>query len=64
MHAATESPLFEYKNVLHWVKGDLIISENLAVGHEATPDTQLPTDVVRLCILHRTNRKGNKPPAK
>jgi len=50
MHAATVSALFEYKNVLHWVKGDFIISENMAVGHEAKPETQLPTDVVSLCI--------------
>jgi hypothetical protein len=41
MHAATELALFEYENVLQWEEGDFIISDNLAVGHEATPDTQL-----------------------
>jgi len=33
MHAATESELFQYKNVLQWEEGDFIISDNLAVGH-------------------------------
>jgi len=64
MHAATESALFQYKNVLQWVEGDFIISDNLAVGHEATPDTQHPTDVVGLRVLHRTTIKGTVPPAK
>jgi len=31
--AATESALFEYKNVLQWEEGDFIISDKLAVGH-------------------------------
>jgi len=64
MHAATESALFEYKNVLQWEEGDFIISDKLAVGHEATPDTQLPRDVVGLRVLHRTAIKGTVPPAK
>ena len=64
MHAATESALFEYKNVLQWEEGDFIISDNLAVGHEATPDTQLPRDAVGLRVLHRTTIKGTVPPAK
>jgi len=64
MHAATESELLEYKHVLRWVEGDFIISENLAVGHEATPDTQLPRDVFGLRVLHRTTIKGTLPPAK
>jgi len=64
VHAAAESVLFEYKNVLQWEEGDFIISDNLAVGHEATPDTQLPRDVVGLRVLHRTTIKGTVPPAK
>jgi alpha-ketoglutarate-dependent taurine dioxygenase len=64
MHAATESVLFEYKNGLQKEEGDFIISDNLAVGREATPDTQLPRDVVGLRVLHRTTIKGNVPPAK
>ena len=64
MHAATESALFEYKNVLQSEEGDFVISEKLAVGHEATPDTQLPTDVVGLRLLHRATIKGTVPPSK
>jgi alpha-ketoglutarate-dependent taurine dioxygenase len=56
--------LFEYENVLQWEEGDFIISDNLAVGHEATPDTQLPRAVVGLRVLHRTTIKGTVPPAK
>lgn len=47
-----------------WEEGDFIISDNLAVGHEATPDTQLPRDVVGLRVLHRTTIKGTVSPAK
>jgi alpha-ketoglutarate-dependent taurine dioxygenase len=64
IHAAAVSALFEYKNVLQWEEGDFIISDNLAVGHEATPETQLPRDVVGLHVLHRTTIKGTVPPAK
>jgi hypothetical protein len=56
--------LFERENVLQWEEGDFIISDNLAVGHEATPETQLPRDVVGLRVLHRTTIKGTVPPAK
>jgi alpha-ketoglutarate-dependent taurine dioxygenase len=36
-------------NIYHheYSPGDLIISDNLAVGHEASPETQLPRDQVR-----------------
>jgi len=64
MPAATESALFEYKNVLHWVEGDFIFSDNLAVGHEATPDTQLHRILVGLRVVHRTTIKGTVPQAK
>ncbi|XP_069705019.1 alpha-ketoglutarate-dependent taurine dioxygenase-like isoform X2 [Periplaneta americana] len=47
-----------------WQEGDFIISDNLAVGHEATPDTQLPVEIVGLRVLHRTTIKGTTPPAK
>jgi len=56
--------LFEYKNGLQREEGDFIISDNLAVGHEAAPETQLPTDVVSLHVSHRTAIKGTVPPAK
>ena len=36
-------------------EGDLIISDNLAVGHEASPDTQLPRDQVHLLMYSTGN---------
>lgn len=47
-----------------WEQGDFIISDNLAVGHEATPETQLPVSQVGLRILHRTTVKGTEKPSK
>jgi len=47
-----------------WQTGDFIISDNLSVGHEVTPDTQLPVSQVGLRVLHRTTIKGTLPPAK
>ncbi|XP_072173336.1 (3R)-3-[(carboxymethyl)amino]fatty acid oxygenase/decarboxylase-like [Diadema setosum] len=47
-----------------WEVGDFIISDNLAVGHEATPETQLPVEQVGLRVLHRTTVKGTVPPTK
>ena len=39
--------------------GDFIMSDNLAVGHEAHPSTQLSPDIVGLGIMHRTTVKRN-----
>ena len=64
MHVATELVLCDYKNVLQREEGDFIISDKLTVGHQATPDTQLPTDVVSLHVSHHTAIKGTVPPAK
>ncbi|CAH1244029.1 Hypp7203 [Branchiostoma lanceolatum] len=47
-----------------WEVGDFIISDNLAVGHEASPQTQLPVEQVGLRVLHRTTVKGTVPPKK
>ncbi|ELT92849.1 hypothetical protein CAPTEDRAFT_224069 [Capitella teleta] len=47
-----------------WQDGDFIISDNLAVGHEATPQTQLPRSQVGLRVLHRTTVKGTEAPTK
>eukprot|EP00914_Ancora_sagittata_P030099 GHVO01059839.1.p1 GENE.GHVO01059839.1~~GHVO01059839.1.p1 ORF type:complete len:137 (-),score=18.44 GHVO01059839.1:106-516(-) len=47
-----------------WQDGDFIISDNLAVGHEATPQTQLPRSEVGLRVLHRTTVKGIEAPTK
>ena len=40
---------------LQWELGDFIISDNLAVGHEASPQTQLPPEKVR-CLLTQWGR--------
>lgn len=50
--------------LLQWSVGDFIISDNLAVGHEATPETQFPRSEVGLRVLHRTTVKGIYPPKK
>ncbi|KAJ9580414.1 hypothetical protein L9F63_003938 [Diploptera punctata] len=47
-----------------WEEGDFIISDNLAVAHEASPETQHKRDSVGLRVLHRTTIKGTAPPAK
>lgn len=47
-----------------WKPGEFIISDNLSVGHEATPETQYSVEQVGLRVLHRTTVKGTKPPAK
>jgi len=64
MHDAAESALSEYKNVLQREEEDFIISNNLAVGHEATPETRLPRNALSLRVFHRTTIKGTVPPAK
>jgi hypothetical protein len=40
---------------LQWELGDFIISDNLAVGHEASPQAQLPPEKVR-CLLTQWGR--------
>ena len=47
-----------------WEVGDFIISDNLAVGHEATPETQRPVSEVGLRVLHRTTVQGKWKPLK
>ena len=47
-----------------WKVGDFMISDNLAVGHFASPQTQHPIEEVGLRILHRTTIKGFYPPQK
>lgn len=47
-----------------WEPGDFIITDNLAVGHEASPETQYPREIVGLRVLHRTTVKGTKKPIK
>ncbi|KAJ6649171.1 putative dioxygenase [Pseudolycoriella hygida] len=55
------------KNLIYkhdWQPGEFIISDNLAVGHEATVETQYPRDKVGLRVLHRTTIKGVHRPQK
>lgn len=47
-----------------WQPGDFIISDNLAVAHEATPETQYPRNEVGLRVLHRTTIRGEFKPEK
>ncbi|XP_059151579.1 alkylsulfatase-like [Physella acuta] len=47
-----------------WREGDFIISDNRAVAHEATPETQYPVSKVGLRILHRTTVAGSSIPTK
>ncbi len=47
-----------------WQPGDFIISDNLALGHEAAPETQLPRSEVGLRVMHRVTVKGKTPPKK
>lgn len=47
-----------------WKVGDFIISDNLSVGHEAAPETQLPRSKVGLRVLHRVTTVGRHSPAK
>lgn len=47
-----------------WRPGDFIISDNAALGHEATPATQAPREVVGLRVMHRTTIQGRCPPRK
>ena len=49
---------------MQWQPGDFIISDNLAVGHEAAPESQLPHEQVGLRILHRTTVKGKHRPSR
>jgi len=45
-------------------KGDFIISDNLALGHEASPETQLPKHQIGLRVMHRVTIAGKSRPKK
>ncbi|KAK7465206.1 hypothetical protein BaRGS_00037610, partial [Batillaria attramentaria] len=47
-----------------WKAGDFIIADNLALGHYATPESQLPVSKIGLRILHRAVVEGKWPPRK
>lgn len=48
----------------HWQPGDFLISDNLALGHEAHPDTQLSPQEVGLRVMHRVTIDGKHKPTK
>ncbi|KAG8330760.1 hypothetical protein J6590_055745 [Homalodisca vitripennis] len=52
----------QYKH--NWEEGDFIISDNCAVAHEASPETQTSRSQVGLRVLHRTTVHNPIPPAK
>ena len=52
----------QYKH--EWQPGDFIISDNLALGHEASPETQYPKSEVGLRIMHRVTIAGKHIPHK
>nr|XP_002740180.1 PREDICTED: uncharacterized protein LOC100373488 [Saccoglossus kowalevskii] len=47
-----------------WNVGDFIISDNLAVGHEAAPSSQTSRSEVGLRVLHRITVAGKEVPTK
>jgi taurine dioxygenase len=47
-----------------WVAGDFIISDNAALGHEASVETQASVEQVGLRVMHRTTVQGSEPPRK
>ncbi|CAH1772400.1 unnamed protein product, partial [Owenia fusiformis] len=59
---ATNQKHLQYSH--KWEPGDFIISDNLALGHEASEQTQFPVSEVGLRVLHRTTVKGTVIPAK
>ena len=54
----------EIQYVHNWEPGDFLISDNLALGHEASPDTQLSPDQVGLRVMHRVTIAGKHKPMK
>lgn len=47
-----------------WEPGDFIISDNLSVGHQAAPSTQMSVDQVGLRVMHRVTVAGKTKPQK
>lgn len=43
---------------------DFLISDKLAVGHEASPDTQWSSDKIGLRVMHRVTVAGTTKPTK
>ena len=47
-----------------WSPGDFLIADNLALGHEASPQTQLGREMVGLRVMHRVTIDGQHKPTK
>ena len=47
-----------------WEQGDLIITDNLAVAHMASPGTQYSRNEVGLRVMHRVTVHGKYEPMK
>ena len=61
-HITTKHADLQYKH--EWKPGDFIISDNLALGHEASPETQYPKATVGLRVMHRVTIAGKHIPCK
>jgi len=55
-----ERPGILYNHV--WSEGEVIVSDNLAVAHKASKDTQRPSSEVGLRLLHRISVLGTHEP--
>jgi taurine dioxygenase len=62
LEAACDASPLRYAHA--WRPGDFIISDNRALAHEATPETQAPPHEVGLRIMHRCTVAGSAPPRK
>ena len=49
---------------LYYKAGDFIVSDNLAVGHEASASTQRPPSEIGLRVMHRVTIAGKTRPRK
>ena len=45
-----------------YISGGFIVSNNLAVGHEASPDTQQSPEIIGLRVMHRVTIAGKHKP--
>ena len=64
IHAEFVKNSGDIQYVHEWQPGDFLISDNLALGHEASPDTQLSTSQVGLRVMHRVTIAGKHKPQK
>ena len=58
------SPAAHLRMVHRWESGDFIIADNLAIGHEASSDTQRPPEQIGLRVMHRCTIAGTTVPEK